>query len=1147
MVTRNKASRTLFAGLIVGLVSCQTQQVVYEPEAPAPSSAMDAYATMKAISDVGLDSAVRFRTKRDSGKVKTVSLQGDSVVATVPLSQALDADTLQIDYVSLGLKLATVQFTQTGTNPRLSYAKSVLNPANEAAKALLADYDSARKANPTAYSKQDSKTKILSDLQKLYATGLVAGKVAYKGYPGLAPAGLDTTGIRTLAVTIAVKSGQPLATLLVTWSLDLTPDAVRAVIGQLVAAGSLTPSDTAKFLPGPSLRVKDSVSVSPKQVVRGSTAVLSGSFAWSGSTLPTIGVSVTKGGAKANGVAVVLGSGSALAPTDTQIQLSNSYSLIVDAAADTGEYLLVVKASKEVSSQAKFTVVPAPSNPPRIALVAPAKDDDTIDFSQRTYHVAWTISGDFLANNVTLQGKAVAAVSGAWASDLAIDPTGKATAVQISVLDKDGTPATLAFHVTRRADLERPSITAQSGTVGRTVDNSVDQILVAWTVSDNDSVASVKIGDSLVPGANGIYSRTVKLPVGADTIRIVARDPRGNERTDSIVVVRDVANGAPSITGIGDLAVEPGTGRQSRSFQVSDDRTPAKGLTVTVKTDNAAILPLDSIAFGASLDLNRSIQYTPVAGAYGTVSVTLTAVDADQKSGSTTWRLTVNPPAAFSGLPAKAVVSDRDTSISFLLAPDTARPHAVSSSDPSLVPLADSQLVAKSGSWLLRLHPRLHGSGTSRLILSSLRGSVTTFDTLDVQVVPQNQAPSIDSIPDWSGLEGQAAAKIKIKVRDDLTAAANLAVIATSSDTNLVAVAVETGDSARWLSITPKAGTGSAQISVTATDAAGLKFVRTFKATLVHVNKPPQYTGISGPFTTRTYHDTFSVAVFTNGNAGESGAAFSAELQLQSWTDSAFASGLRIGTDGILRGRAPLDTARNVSFRFRLKDNGGTANGGTDTTAWSAWQTLVLVDTIQDVQGIAYKVQRMPDKKVWMRTNLKTTPSRLLDYQSAADFDRKKDTIRYGWAQAMNLPARCDTEYCASLVATPHQGMCPKGWHIPARSEWVSLFVASGISGTDSTVALRSADKSWYSYGRNSVGDIEYSYFPGKNSYRNFLVANAMNGGSGSGGSFVRFILPWSEKASTGAFYYSLEISGLALWDYQEMSGIESSVRCVEN
>ena len=73
----------------------------------------------------------------------------------------------------------------------------------------------------------------------------------------------------------------------------------------------------------------------------------------------------------------------------------------------------------------------------------------------------------------------------------------------------------------------------------------------------------------------------------------------------------------------------------------------------------------------------------------------------------------------------------------------------------------------------------------------------------------------------------------------------------------------------------------------------------------------------------------------------------------------------------------------------------------------------------------------------------------------------------YQWAEALALPSSCNTESCADQVDTVgfHQGICPKGWHLPWREEW------KDVHGIYSAEHLKSI-KYWYQGGggSNSTG-----------------------------------------------------------------------------
>ncbi|MCL1967331.1 MAG: hypothetical protein FWF67_05565 [Fibromonadales bacterium] len=103
--------------------------------------------------------------------------------------------------------------------------------------------------------------------------------------------------------------------------------------------------------------------------------------------------------------------------------------------------------------------------------------------------------------------------------------------------------------------------------------------------------------------------------------------------------------------------------------------------------------------------------------------------------------------------------------------------------------------------------------------------------------------------------------------------------------------------------------------------------------------------------------------------------------------------------------------------------------------------------------GQIYKTVKI-GKQVWMAKNLNyDIPGNATDicYANIPANCAKYGRL-YNWATAMNLPFKCnsvrskDDADCA--VKSPnHQGICPKGWHIPSRGEWNLLINTAGYPG----------------------------------------------------------------------------------------------------
>ena len=98
----------------------------------------------------------------------------------------------------------------------------------------------------------------------------------------------------------------------------------------------------------------------------------------------------------------------------------------------------------------------------------------------------------------------------------------------------------------------------------------------------------------------------------------------------------------------------------------------------------------------------------------------------------------------------------------------------------------------------------------------------------------------------------------------------------------------------------------------------------------------------------------------------------------------------------------------------------------------------------------------------------------------------------YQWAEAMQLPSRCNTESCADLIQPNHQGICPDGWRLFNFNDYVIVINAEGnddgvkgmrstygFSGTNSSgFSLTGAGKRTKKGGFDSLKENAYWYLP---------------------------------------------------------------------
>jgi len=133
----------------------------------------------------------------------------------------------------------------------------------------------------------------------------------------------------------------------------------------------------------------------------------------------------------------------------------------------------------------------------------------------------------------------------------------------------------------------------------------------------------------------------------------------------------------------------------------------------------------------------------------------------------------------------------------------------------------------------------------------------------------------------------------------------------------------------------------------------------------------------------------------------------------------------------------------------------------------------------------------------------------------------------YDWATAMALDSSCNNTTCEDQVNTPHQGICPPGWHIPSNADWQELVNSAGGESTAGTKLKAASD--WIGV-YIDTDDYKFSALPG--------------GMCGASGSKLECVTPFG---ITGIWHSSNEDSKskayhLILVYYSGIAKIESSV-----
>jgi uncharacterized protein (TIGR02145 family)/uncharacterized repeat protein (TIGR02543 family) len=152
------------------------------------------------------------------------------------------------------------------------------------------------------------------------------------------------------------------------------------------------------------------------------------------------------------------------------------------------------------------------------------------------------------------------------------------------------------------------------------------------------------------------------------------------------------------------------------------------------------------------------------------------------------------------------------------------------------------------------------------------------------------------------------------------------------------------------------------------------------------------------------------------------------------------------------------------------------------------WNEAECIGLFTDTRGSgkSYRTTRIGNQ-VWMADNLNWSGD---DGNLGACYDNSPDSCAkygriYDWSTVMGLSSSCTSSSCASQVQSPHQGICPFGWHVPSDAEWDVLvkYVDPNASGNYDNVAgakLRSVT-GWHTVSGSIPGtdDFGFSALPG--------------------------------------------------------------------
>ncbi len=593
-------------------------------------------------------------------------------------------------------------------------------------------------------------------------------------------------------------------------------------------------------------------------------------------------------------------------------------------------------------------------------------------------------------NNALFSAQPAVAANGTLTFTPTANASGSAT-VTVQIHDNGGgvdTSAAQTFTITVTAVNDAPSFV--KGANSTVLEDAGAQTIPGWATAlsagpadesgqalnfivSNDnaplfaSAPAVSAGGALTflpaPNANGTATVTVQIHDNGGTANGGLDTSTAQIFTINVTPVND----APTLSAIANPAAiledAPGVQTVSLAGISTGPVNETQTLTVTATSDNPALIPTPSIAY-TSPGATGSVNYAPAANMSGTATITVRVQDdggtanggVDAVTQTFTVTVTgVNDAPSFTRVPDSTVLEDAGAqtipgwasalsagpadengqSLNFVVSSDNA---ALFSSAPAVSPTgALSFTAAPDANGTATVTVQIHDDG------GTANGGVDTSaaQTFTINVTAVNDPPTLNALAPMTVAED--AAEQSVPLAGIGTGAANesqtLVVTATSSDPAIVAtpsIDFTSPNATGTLRFTPVANAnGSATITVTVNDggAENPTATRTFTVNVTAVNDSPAFTkGTDQIVNEDSGAQTVAVWAGSISAGPPDEAAQALDFIVSNDNAALFTSPPAVSATGALSYTLTPDANGFATVTVLLHDDGGTANGGADTS-----------------------------------------------------------------------------------------------------------------------------------------------------------------------------------------------------------------------
>lgn len=538
---------------------------------------------------------------------------------------------------------------------------------------------------------------------------------------------------------------------------------------------------------------------------------------------------------------------------------------------------VVVEPTGGVASQRLRVTVQDVNDPPTIRM--PSSIDVDEDSTSEPFLIQLTDDGgvaQFLVMRWVsetpdlLASSAIAFSPGNGGVQAVVTPNPNANGVgllTLTVTDVEGAVSSQVLRVNVRPMNDLPSFGNFPDAIVTREDTTSAQMLIP--VADletpvEDLQLRVESGDASLVDSLGLVlggaggTRTLAVTPrpnahGATRLRIILRDAEGGEVDREVSLTVLAVNDPPVLPALPEVHLSMQDPGSPIRFSVADLESPPDDIQITVRSGNPILLPADRIQI-VSNGAERTLTLTPTPGLFGTAILLVEARDPDGESSVQECRVTVDHPngnhppeisaildqSTAEDLPRDdigVVVSDAESAAELLTV-------TAISSNPDLLPDDRIHITGLGANRVLSLVPVSNRSGSAQLlVLAQDPDGGVGISRFQFTVKPINDPPSLEPLADLVVNEDEAIPRIPLLLGDIETAAADLLVMASSSDAAVLTPArliIEGTGALRSLLILPGTNQfGMVDIGIQVEDGQGGVTKRTFNLKIQPVNDPP--------------------------------------------------------------------------------------------------------------------------------------------------------------------------------------------------------------------------------------------------------------------------------------------------------------------